>query len=619
MVLSDLSSGLLDQAIVDHQAGRLTQAEAAYRRIIEACPTHPQACFNLGVLLLQQQGPGAAKPLFAKAARGAPQQPACWQAYLEVLLQLDELDEARRVWLEAHRALGEHECLQALVPRLDPHAKAEADELHRRGRLLREQGYLLEAELCWRQAMRLQPKMVDSWQELCAAVTRLSSAVELVESGGLAAAQTQLRELLQQEYSWLGHSALLFCLLHDAAAPVADVVAEHRRFGLHAERLWAASIPKHTNVRDPERVLRIGFVSGDLRKHPVATFLEPVLQHLQDRALRLYAYSNYPGEDEVSARLRGRFVVWRNIHALDDAAAAQLIDSDGIDILIDLSGHTSYNRLPLFARKPAPVQASWIGYPGTTGLGAVDYYFLLGDQSRYSPLQEQFVEQLVALPAVVPFQALSDAPPANRLPALLRGHLTLASFNRIGKVNDESLALWGAVMAALPDARLLLGDVSPTDTETVLARCRRQGIDERRVTLLPRVGLQDYLRLHHEVDLLLDTFPYSGGSTTLYGLWMGVPTLTLAGPTLASRQGMANLRSVGLDAFVASDRADYIGKVVSWAARLEELDGIRAVVRPRLAGQRPGQVLADGLYTALRSIWRRWCRGEPAEPLSVDG
>lgn len=614
---------LLERAIAHHQAGQLAEAEQTYRKILQTHPKHTQANFNLGVLALQLQKPALAQPFFLSALENDPGQEQCWQACIEVSLQLGELDSARRLWLEARDALGDREALLALEPRLSSDALAQAESLYQRGQQLRQQGYLLEAELCWRQAMRLQPRLMPEWQDLCASLTRLNEAIALTETGELAKARLQLQDILRHEHSWLGHSALLFGMLHDTDVSVEDMFSAHRGFGERAEQYWPLNATVHANPADPERPLRVGFVSGDLRNHPVAAFLEPALRHLQGRPFQLYAYSNYPKEDEVSSRLRSYLHQWRNIYPLDDETAAQLIRNDGIDILIDLSGHTAYNRLPLFARKPAPLQASWIGYPGTTGLRAMDYYFLIGDQPRFGSLREQFTEKLISLPTVVPFQPLTDAPPVNPLPAFSNGHMTFASFNRISKVNDTSLALWGHVLTALPGARLLLGGLDPSATEEALIRCLEQGMDRQQLILCPRMNLQDYLRLHHRVDLLLDTYPYSGGTTTLYGLWMGVPTLTLAGPTLASRQGVANLSSVGLDDFVAVSQEAYVSQAVAWASRLEELARIRAGLRSRLMDSGPGDgdgagaILAKGLESAWRTIWRRWCRGEPTDSLKL--
>lgn len=615
--LSDSLKFILQQAISDHKSGRLTEAEQGYRQILQAQPKHAKANFNLGILALQFQAPAIAKPFFLAALESDPSLEQFWVACIEVSLQLGEQESARQLWRKANNALGQKDTLKALEPRLSPDAVTRAESLYQCGQKLRDKGYLLEAEHCWRKAMELQPSLSIHWYELCASIRHLNEAIALVESGKLPQAQALLKSILNHDYSWLAHSALLFSLLHDANISEDEIFSAHQDFGVQAERLWPLNSSKHENSTDPERNLRIGFVSGDLRNHPVAGFLEPILPHLANRPFQLYAYSNYPTEDSVSSRLRSYIYQWRNIYSLDDDTAAQLIRSDGIDILIDLSGHTAYNRLPLFARKPAPVQASWIGYPGTTGLRTVDYYFASNDQIKFSGLQEQFVEELISLPSVISFHPLRDAPEVNTLPALNNGHLTIASFNRLNKINDVTLSLWARVLGTLPSAYLILGGIDQASEKEMLARCLSQGINRQQLIFYPRIELQDYLRLHHKVDLLLDTYPYGGGSTTLYGLWMGVPTLTLAGPTLASRQGLSALYALGLEDFVATSLEDYVCKAVTWSGQLDELSRIRNGLRAELAGNisvnQPSAILADGLKKAWRTIWRRWCHQETTQ------
>ena len=261
----------------------------------------------------------------------------------------------------------------------------------------------------------------------------------------------------------MAHSNLLFCLSHEEAISAQALFAEHCRFGEQFEGPLRANWPAHRNGRDPARCLQIGFVSGDLRNHPVAYFLEPLLAHLgASPALALHAYYNRAVEDSVSVRLRAQMKHWHRIAGLSDAALAEKISSDGIDILIDLAGHTAENRLLTFARKPAPVQVSWIGNPGTTGLSAMDYY--LADRHFLPPgeFDGQFTEKLVYLPATAPFLPDDKAPPVNALPALNNGYVTFGSFNRISKLRPSAIALWARLLRALPSARMVLGGCRET-------------------------------------------------------------------------------------------------------------------------------------------------------------
>jgi protein O-GlcNAc transferase len=274
-----------------------------------------------------------------------------------------------------------------------------------------------------------------------------------------------------------------------------------------------------------------------------------------------------------------------------------------------------------FARKPAPVQVSWIGYPGTTGLSAVDYY--LADRYFLPPgkFDSQFTEKLVYLPASAPFLPDKGAPAVNSLPATINGHLTFGSFNRITKLRPSVIELWSRLLRALPTARMLLGGMPQDDSgaNALIDWFASEGIARERLSFHPRSNLAAYLDLHRQVDICLDTFPYTGGTTTNHALWMGVPTLTLAGQTAPGRQGAANLGYVGLDGFVAEDAADFQAKGLYWAGHLTELAQIRAGLRGRWEQSpvRKPEVIAEGVAQALRIMWQRWCAGLPPDSFEV--
>jgi predicted O-linked N-acetylglucosamine transferase (SPINDLY family) len=414
-----------------------------------------------------------------------------------------------------------------------------------------------------------------------------------------------------------GYSNLLYVLGYNPNISADALFAEHCRYGECFEAPLRGSWPRHANNREPHRRLEVGFVSGDFRDHAMATFIEPVLARLAPRmGLTLHAYSNSPVEDQVTARLRDHFAHWHTVSNLSDAALAAQIIEDRIDVLIDLSGHTGFNRLPVFARKPAPIQVSWMGYPGTTGLRAMDYYLTDPQWLPSGRFDAQFTEKLVYLPANAPFQPHPAAPDINALPALRSGVLTFGSFNRLGKINAATVRLWSALLLALPAAKMLLGGMpSNIQQSRLLELFSAQGVAPERLTCLPRCGMDAYLALHHEVDICLDTYPYTGGTTTLHALWMGVPTLTLAGGTPAGRQSIAILAPLDLEDFVAADAADFVAKGLDWAGRLDELAALRTALRARLHASptRKPALVADALERALRHMWHRWCRDLQAE------
>lgn len=421
----------------------------------------------------------------------------------------------------------------------------------------------------------------------------------------------------------LRYSSLAFVLSHSEDVNAEALFSEHRRIGAILEADLRVSWPSHANSREPGRRLKVGWVSGDLCNHSIAYFIEPVLAQLcQHPSLQLHAYYNNPLEDAVTRRLRGYFAHWRAVAPLSDVELAKQIGDDEIDVLIDLSGHTSLNRLRTFACKPAPVQVSWMGYPGTTGLRAMDYY--LADPHFLPPgrFDAQFVEKLAYIPANVPFQPHESAPPVNPLPARESGSLTFASFNRLGKINAGTVALWSQLLRALPDSTLILGGLPRDGREQLLVdRFGREGIARERLSLHHRDSMSAYLALHHRVDICLDAYPYGGGTTTLHALWMGVPTLTIAGPTPAARQGAAVLSQLNLHEFVAADPADFVAKGSYWANHLDELARVRASLRDRWqhSPARQPDMVADSVERSIRQMWARWCAGLPAESFQIGG
>lgn len=465
------------------------------------------------------------------------------------------------------------------------------------------------AEQAFRRSLELQPDKTEALNNLAGhllAQSRIHEAVTLYRRA------LSLRPDFHQ-----ARSNLLFCLSQVDQVEPAALFKAHVAFGALVEgalRKQGKQFRQHANPPEPDKVLRIGFVSGDLRKHPVASFIEPLFATLAGRPrLELVAYFNFPTQDEVSARLRGHMGLWRDIFRQSDDAVADQIRADGIDILIDLSGHTAFNRLTLFALKPAPVQVTWIGYPGTTGMKAIDYCMV--DRLLLPPgrFDGQYTEKLVHLAVGSPFQRESSAPPVNPLPALARGVVTFGSFNRMSKMSRAVVAVWARLLRALPDSRLLVGAMPEDDTGGALAGwLAEEGIAGDRLEFHRRSDVQTYLTLYHRIDICLDTFPYSGGTTTMHALTMGVPTLTIAGNTAGGRQSACIMGHAGFDDFVASDADDFVAKGVASCGRLEQLARMRASLGEQFS-RNPAMhdvAVADSLQAALREMWVRWCAGK---------
>lgn len=521
--------------------------------------------------------------------------------------------EAQRNLGGALQALGLLEESSASFQRVLKINPNDADAYFNRGKNLQAIGHLNDAAASFRKALAIKP-------DLIAALIHLGHVLE--NTGSLDSALECYRRALKIDPGdVVAHGNLICCLSLSETVDAQSLFAEHCRFAEQFEAPLRVNWPQHTNSRDPGRCLQIGFVSPDLRNHAVANFIEPVLAHLADLPqLCLHAYFNHPVADDVTLRLRTYFDHWNPIFGLSNDALAQKISADGIDILIDLAGHSSRNRLLCFARKPAPLQLSWIGFPGTTGLTAMDYY--VADRFFLPPGQfdAQFTEKIVRLPASAPFLPSKVAPLVNALPALTNGFITFGSFNRINKLSRAVVSLWAQLLRSLPDSRLLLGGIPENgNCDTLIEWFAQDGIDRERLDFKQRSNIAAYLALHHQVDICLDTFPYNGGTTTFHALWMGVPTLNLAGSTAAGRPGSSILGNVGLDEFVASSKIDFVEKGRYWAEHLAELASIRAGLRlcfEHSAGGQP-KVIAMALVHALRHMWQRWCVGLPAESFDV--
>jgi predicted O-linked N-acetylglucosamine transferase (SPINDLY family) len=470
-----------------------------------------------------------------------------------------------------------------------------------------------EAVASYRRVLELKPDFVEVHNNMGNALRAIAQ---------YSAAVASYRHAIELKPDFLeAFDALLFNLAESETVDAASLFAEHCRFGEQFEAPLRSKWPQHSNERQPERCLQVGFVSGDLYLHSIANFIEPILAHLAGQPqLVLHAYHNSTIEDAVTQRLRGYLRHWHSVAGVPDEELAQRIQNDGIDILIDLSGHTALNRLLTFARKPAPVQVSWMGYPGTTGLQAMDYYLSDRFFLPAGQFDDQFTEKIVHLPASAPFQPSEQAPPVNTLPALTNGFVTFGSFNRPSKISRSVLALWAQLLRALPDSRMLLGAMAKDgENDAMVQWFAQEGIERSRLSFHPVCAMDVYLGLHHQVDICLDTFPYNGGTTTLHALWMGVPTLNLTGSTTASRTGASILGHLGLQGFIAHDKEDFVQKGGSWAGNLAALSDVRASLRERFAQSAAGQpaVVAAGLDRALRTMWQRWCADLPAQAFEV--
>ncbi len=409
------------------------------------------------------------------------------------------------------------------------------------------------------------------------------------------------------------HSNLLFTMNYHPGCDPDQRYRESLRWAQQHAAPLAASIRPHANSPDPHRRLRLGYVSPSLKDHAVTFFLESILAHHDHDAFEVYIYNDLPQPDAVTRRLRAYADHWRQAVGRSDAELADLIRQDGIDILVDLSGHTGDHRLLVFARKPAPVQVSYLEYPPTTGLGTIDCKITdacadpPGDAERY------YTERLYRLePCGWCYRPGESPEPAGQPPCLARGHVTFGSFNNLAKINRPILSLWARILGAVPGSRLLvLQDTDQRGEQRMIDLAGEAGIDRQRVDLVRRRARPQYLQLYSEVDIALDSYPYNGHTTSCDTLWMGVPLVSLVGPTHISRVGLSLLRAVGLEELVAHSAEQYVGIAVQLAQDRQRLQGLRSTIRPMMARSclREEQAFSKKFEAACRQMWQWFAAG----------
>lgn len=532
--------------------GDVEQAEACCREVLAREPGNVRALSNLGVIL-QQRGDNAEAAV-------------------------------------CHQLAYQQQPQSALI------AQNLASALHAAGQPE-------EAEQVCRQALALNP------QEALAHYTLARIQSDLGDNEGALASYARALEI-NPAYLQAAQGRILLMHYLPGLSP-GQIFAEQRQFAARFEAHLMAAWQPHANSRNENRRLRIGYVSGDFRHHAIAYFIEPILARHDKSRVEIFCYSNYAVEDAISNRIAELADCWVRCSGLNDDDLAARIRADRIDILIDLSAHTALNRLLVFARKPAPVQVTWMGYPGTTGLTAMDYRISDAIMDPEGEVEAYNTEAIIRLARSATFRPDPDSPPVNTLPALARGHVTFACLNNILKVNQDIINLWGRILTAVPGSRMLIGNVvQPVVAQRLQQMFAATGIGSDRLVLKPKLSMREYLELHHDIDLALDPFPYGGGTTTNHALWMGVPVVTLTGATSASRQGATLLAGAGLQEFITDSADAYVAKAVELAQDLPRLDAIRQSLRAR-SGEDSGigaTLLTRDLEDALFRIWSVWCQ-----------
>jgi predicted O-linked N-acetylglucosamine transferase (SPINDLY family) len=568
------------------QADRLKEAVAAMQQAIALGPGNPAACYNnLGVIQFHLGDFSAAAGSFRQAISRSANDALAHSNLGDALRKSGQLESAAGSYQNAIR--------------IDP---AFAQARSGLGLTLYLLGRFRQAIEHLQIAIRLDPRNSDSNSNLMLCHVRLAE-----HQPALAAARRAVEiEPANPEF----HSHLISLMNYVQWDDPAAILQESRKWDQRHGKALRNIVPG--NNRDPDRPLRIAYISPDFKDHPVAFFLEPVLANHDRRQFSIACYALVRNPDAVTERMKSSVDLWRSTVGLSDGAIADQIRADGVDILIDLCGHLVDNRLVVLAQKPAPIQISWLGYPNTTGLAAIEYRLTDSLADPVGSSEPFYSEKLLRLPgAFFVYRPPSDAPPVAPLPMLTSGRVTFGSFNNLTKITSPVADLWAKLLRSMPDARLLLAGLAGDRAQQARAMFHQRGVGDSQLEIVGWMSFREYLETFGRVDIALDPFPWTGHTTTCHSLWMGVPVVSLAGRTALSRAGMSVMGNLGMAAgWVAQSPAEYLAIAQSWAKNPSGLAEIRPGLRQRMefSSLLDAPRFTTGLERILRDLWQEWCR-----------
>ncbi len=614
---------LFTTALARHKEGNLAQAESLYRAVLAEKPDHPFANNNLAILLRAQRRWEEAVACYRRALSGTPEDAQIYNNLTCVLSDMGLDAQAARVGMLALSLRPDY-----------------AEAWFNLGNIFRTLGAIDEAKRAYHRAIRLKPDMGEAYSNLGdvhKSATELTQAAECYctalrlqphlpqpyanlgelrkEQGRVTEAITLLQQGLEQHpYLPVLHSNLLFALHYSPHVPPEVIFRAHRHWGQrHATLLPPGEKPSFTNERNPDRRLRIGYVSPDFCNHAVSCFLEPLLRGHDRSVVEIFCYPTSRRSDDITARFQAITGHWFPLTGLSDEEAVERIRADAIDILVDVAGHTCDCRPLIFARRAAPVQVTWLGYPNGTGMAAMDYRLTDAIADPPGVTDRWHMEKLIRLEnGFLCFRPARDTGFSPDLPACRNGHITFGSFNNNAKISPEVVAIWSELLHRVPAARLVLKSRSFADPATharYSALFVAQGITPDRIELRQQDQDQsDHLRAYDGIDIALDPFPYSGTTTSCEALWMGVPVVTLQGSHHVARVTSSILHRCGLDDLVATNAQAYIDIAAKLAAEMERLASLRRGLRERLQGSPLCDCdgFAAQVEQAYRRMWRIW-------------
>ncbi len=613
-----------EMALQDYRAGRVAEADGILQGVLAAWPQHAGALHLLGVIAHAQGRYEAAVDLIRRAIVLRPDLAEAHCNLGSALKEMGQLEEAIAAY---RRAIA----LRAKYP----------IALSNLGVALKDAGRLDGAIAVYREAIALSPDDAAAHGNLGNALWENGQPDEAIEvlrraialDPGFAMAHNNLGNALKDRgdldeaiAAYRGavalradypdaHSNLLYTLYFHPGFDGRAIAEEHRTWNReHAEALGQCVAP-HENDRTPDRRLRIGYVSADLREHPVGRFMLPLLAGHDRGSFEIFCYTQVRRPDALTERLRGYADHWHRIDGQSDQQVAGLIREHGIDILVDLSLHMARHRLLVFARKPAPIQVTYLAYAGTSGLRTMDYrlsdFFLdppAMDESIYS-------ERTVRLPQTYWCYEPMGAPAVGAVPALDAGGITFGCLNNFCKVTTPTLAAWARILQGVPGSRLLLHAAEGSHRQRTVERLQELGVDGRRVEFVAHVPMAEYLELYGRIDIALDSFPCGGGTTSCDAFWMGVPVISLRGETAVGRAGMSLAMNLGLPELVAQTVDEYVRMACDLAADLPQLGALRSSLRERM-GASPlmdARGFARNVEGKYREMWCGWCGRERSD------
>jgi len=573
------------------RAGDIPGAILAARRATELQPNSAECAFQLGVMLQQARLWDQAIRSYTRATAINPHHHKAMNNLANAFVRMGRIDEALRVYEEAHRTSPES-------PEL----------LANWGRTLLINSRFDEAMQRTAQAQALDPEnpvMLATLGRCHASCFDIEEGVRCLEKS------IQLRPSEE-----LTRSALLFVMLHCPGLDPAELLEAHRAWGRNHAPPPAIDAQSLPNNRDADRPLRVGYVSGDFRQHPVSYFVEPILAN-HTGAVQVFCYNTAPPAeaDATTSRIKSLGHEWREISSSDDATVAQSMRKhDKLDILVDLAGHTQNNRLTLFARRIAPIQVTYLGYQATTGIESVDYRLTDALVDPPGMTESLHTERLARLKVFACYRPPDGAPAVGPLPLLRNGYVTFGAFTKTEKISAPTMDLWARVLQAVPASRLAVFAAaldSPSVAQKFLSLMGERGISSDRIDRIGGQSLAAYLASHDRVDLALDSLPFNAHTTTMHALWMGIPTVTIAGSSYPSRMGLAVMTHLGLCEYVAGTPDDFVRTAAERASDTAALAELRGDLRQRIAKSALTEAhgFCDDLETAYRTLWHRWCAG----------